>query len=96
MPATSGRDDSVPVPMYDGTMVLTCNAWRVRINVQNFADASPSLAVPGQSGTPEFIVCGRNLADNRGAASAYTVEGFWTHPPAREQRIYGVRVAYNF
>lgn len=90
------RDDSVPVPFNDGTTVLTSNDPRVRTNVQNLADASLSLLVPGEHGTAEFTVFGRNLADNRGAASAFTVAGLWSFATAREPRIYGVRVGYKF
>lgn len=90
------RDDSVPVPMNDGTTVLASNDSRVRTNVQNLADASLSLSVPGQFGTTEFTVFGRNLANNRGTASAFTVAGLWTYATAREPRIYGVRIGYKF
>ena len=90
------RDDSVPVPFNDGTTVLTSNDARVRTNVQNLADASLSLLIPGEHGQTEFTVFGRNLADNRGAGSAFTVAGLWSFATAREPRIYGVRMGYKF
>ena len=44
------RDDSIPVPLNDGTTVLTSNDARVRTNVQNLLDASIGLAIPGEHG----------------------------------------------
>jgi iron complex outermembrane recepter protein len=90
------RDDAVPVPDNDGTTVVPYNDPRVRTNVQNLLDASISLAVPAGHGETEFAVYGRNLADNRGAASAFTVAGLWSFATAREPRIFGVRAGYKF
>jgi iron complex outermembrane receptor protein len=90
------RDDSIPVPLNDGTTVLSSNDARVRTNVQNLVDASLSLSIPGEHGETEFTVFGRNLADNRGAASAFTVAGLWAFATAREPRVFGVRVGYKF
>jgi iron complex outermembrane receptor protein len=90
------RDDSVPVVPNDGTTVVSSNDPRVRSNVQNLVDASISLATPLGHGETEFTVFGRNLADNRGPASAFTVAGLWSFATAREPRIFGVRVGYKF
>ena len=90
------RDDSIPVPPNNGTTVLTSNDPRVRTNVQNLLDASVGLSIPGQHGETTVAVFGRNLTDNRGAASAFTVAGLWSFATAREPRVYGVRIGYKF
>ncbi len=90
------RDDSIPVPLNDGTTVLTSNDARVRTNVQNLLDASIGLAIPGEHGETTVAVFGRNLTDNRGTASAFTVAGLWSFATAREPRVYGVRIGYKF
>jgi iron complex outermembrane receptor protein len=90
------RDDSIPVVPNDGTTVVSSNDSRVRSNVQNLVDASISLSTPVGHGETEFTVFGRNLADNRGTASAFTVAGLWSFATAREPRIFGVRLGYKF
>jgi iron complex outermembrane receptor protein len=90
------RDDSVPVPDNDGTTLVSSNDPRVRTNVQNLLDASIGLSIPAGLGQVEFTVFGRNLADNRGTASAFTVAGLWSFATAREPRVFGGRVGYKF
>jgi len=90
------RDDSVPVPNNDGTTVLSSNDARVRTNVQNLLDASIGLSIPGQHGETTVAVFGRNLTNNRGTSSAFTVAGLWSFATAREPKVYGVRVGYKF
>jgi iron complex outermembrane receptor protein len=90
------RDDSVPVPDNDGTTLVSANDPRVRTNVQNLLDASIGLLVPTGHGELEFTAFGRNLADNRGTASAFTVAGLWSFATAREPRVFGGRVGYKF
>jgi iron complex outermembrane recepter protein len=90
------RDDSVPVPDNDGTTVVPYNDPRVRTNVQNLLDASIGLTIPAGAGQAEFTIFGRNLADNRGTASAFTVAGLWSFATAREPRVFGGRIGYKF
>jgi iron complex outermembrane recepter protein len=90
------RDDSVPVVPNDGTTILSANDPRVRTNVQNLLDASIGLTIPAGAGQAEFTIFGRNLADNRGTASAFTVAGLWSFATAREPRVFGGRIGYKF
>jgi iron complex outermembrane recepter protein len=90
------RDDSLPVVTNTGTTVLTSNDPRVRSNPQNLLDASLALAVPSDHGEVLLTVFGRNLTDNRGPASAFTVAGLWAFATAREPRVFGVRLGYKF
>jgi iron complex outermembrane recepter protein len=90
------RDDAIPVPDNDGTTVVDSNDPRVRTNVQNLLDASIGLTIPAGLGEAEFTIFGRNLADNRGTASAFTVAGLWSFATAREPRVFGGRIGYKF
>jgi len=90
------RDAAVPVVQDNGTTVLASNDARVHSNVQNLLDASLTLSFPTGGGETEFTVFGRNLADSRGPATAFTVAGLWSFATAREPRVYGVRMGYKF
>jgi len=39
---------------------------------------------------------GRNLLDDRGPVAAFTVAGLWLFASAREPRVFGGHVGYEF
>ncbi|GGC16591.1 TonB-dependent receptor [Novosphingobium marinum] len=90
------RDARIPVVQNSGTTVLTSNDPRVRTDKQNLLDASITYSIPVGDGEANVTVFGRNLLDDRGAATAFTVAGLWSFATAREPRAYGVSVGYEF
>lgn len=90
------RDARIPVVPTNGTTVLTGNDPRVRTDKQNLVDASLTYAFPAGNGEAHVTLFGRNLLDDRGAATAFTVAGLWSFATARESRAYGVQVGYEF
>ncbi|WP_221794448.1 TonB-dependent receptor [Aquisediminimonas sediminicola] len=90
------RDARIPTIQDNGTTVLTSNDPRVRANKQSLLDASLSYILPTGGGETRITVFGRNLLDNRGPATAFTVAGLWSFATAREPRVYGVQVGYKF
>ncbi len=90
------RDARIPAPNTTGTTVLTENDPRVRTDTQNLVDASISYILPAGNGEARITLFGRNLLDDRGAATAFTVAGLWTFATAREPRTYGIQLGYKF
>lgn len=69
---------------------------RVRSDRQGLLDASASLTFDVNGNKAKVTVFGRNLADDRGPTSAFTVAGLWSFATAREPRTYGVKLGYQF
>lgn len=90
------RDARIPTVATNGTTVLTSNDPRVRTDAQNLFDASISYSIPTGSGEARIALFGRNIFDDRGAATAFTVAGLWSFATAREPRIFGVQAGYKF
>lgn len=90
------RDARIPTVPDDTTTVLTSNDPRVRTDPQNLVDASISYILPTGGGETRITLFGRNLLDDRGASTAFTVAGLWSFATAREPRSYGVQVGYKF
>ncbi len=77
------------------------NDPRLRSDEQNLLDASLSFLwdVGGDKGQARVTVYGRNLLDDRGTNTAFTVAAFptlWGFAGAREPRTYGVQLGYEF
>lgn len=90
------RDARIPTVQTNGTTVLDSNDPRVRTDPQSLVDASISYTIPTGSGEARISLFGRNLLDDRGAATAFTVAGLWTFATAREPRVFGVQAGYKF
>lgn len=78
------------------TVVVASNDPRVRTDRQGLLDASASLTFDLNGNKAKVTVFGRNLADDRGTSSAFTVAGLWSFATAREPRVYGVKFGYEF
>jgi len=77
------------------------NDPRLRSDQQSLLDASLSylLNVGGDKGKARVTVFGRNLLDDRGTNTAFTVAAWpvlWSFAGAREPRTYGVQLGYEF
>lgn len=77
-------------------VVVASNDPRVRTDRQGLLDASASLTFDLNGNKAKVTVFGRNLADDRGTSSAFTVAGLWSFATAREPRVYGVKFGYEF
>ncbi|MFA7440128.1 MAG: TonB-dependent receptor [Sphingomonadaceae bacterium] len=80
----------------NGVVIVHGNDPRVRTDRQHLLDASASLAFDLNGNRARITAFGRNLANDRGAASAFTVAGLWSFATAREPRTYGVQLGYEF
>lgn len=78
------------------TVVVASNDPRVRSDRQGLLDASASLTFDLNGSKAKVTVFGRNLANDRGPTSAFTVAGLWSFATAREPRVYGVKLGYEF
>jgi iron complex outermembrane recepter protein len=78
------------------TVVVASNDPRVRTDRQGLLDASASLTFDVNGNKAKVTVFGRNLADDRGTMSAFTVAGLWSFATAREPRVYGIKFGYEF
>jgi len=77
------------------------NDPRLRSDEQNLLDASLSFlwSVGGDKGKARITVFSRNLLDDRGTNTAFTVAAWpilWSFAGAREPRTYGVQLGYEF
>jgi iron complex outermembrane receptor protein len=78
------------------TYVVQGNDRRTRTDKQNLVDASISFFPAVADGKMRVSVFGRNLLDDRGTDTAFTVAGLWSFATAREPRTYGVQLGYQF
>ena len=93
-------DPATPIPAA-GTIVVARNDPRLRSDRQNLVDASVSLVFPMGQGKAKgrVSVFGRNLLDDRGTATAFTVAAYptlWGFSAAREPRIIGASFGFEF
>ncbi len=80
----------------NGTFIVNGNDPRVRTDRQGLLDASATLAFDLGGHRAKVTAYGRNLADDRGAATAFTVAGLWSFATAREPRTYGIQIGFEF
>lgn len=78
------------------TYVIGRNDPRVRSDTQGLLDASMSLGFDLNGKKAKVTVYGRNLANDRGPTSAFTVAGLWSFATAREPRVFGGKLSYEF
>ncbi|GGC19289.1 TonB-dependent receptor [Novosphingobium marinum] len=83
--------------LVNGPVVVTGNAPQVRTDKQNLLDASLTVNFE-LGGTVEAYATAfaRNLLDDRGMTSGFTVAGLWSFATAREPRTYGFTVGMRF
>ncbi|MGE4430454.1 MAG: TonB-dependent receptor [Sphingobium sp.] len=93
-------DLATPIPA-SGIITVERNDPRLRSDRQNLLDASIMLVFPmNESGAKaKFSVFARNLLDDRGTATAFTVAAYpelWAFAAAREPRVFGVSFGAEF
>jgi len=97
-------DAATPIPAVitpDTIVRVPRNDPRLRSDDQNLLDASLSYVwdLGSIGGQARITVFGRNLLDDRGTNTAFTVAAFpilWSFASAREPRNYGVQFGYEF
>jgi iron complex outermembrane recepter protein len=89
--------DGLPTPPPPtGIVVVPYNDPRVTSAAQDLVDASVSALFDAGAGKARLTLYGRNLLDDRGPSAAFTVAGLWSFAAAREPRVFGVQVGYEF
>jgi iron complex outermembrane receptor protein len=93
-------DPATPINV-TGITVVEQNDPRLRSDTQSLIDASISMEWSLQNGDSKarLTLFGRNLADDRGTQTAFTVAAFptlWAFAHSREPRTYGVQVGFEF
>ena len=93
-------DPATAIPA-TGTIIVARNDPRVRSDRQTLLDASISYIMPLGSGTQNvrLTAFARNILDDRGTATAFTVASFptlWGFAAAREPRVFGGQVGFEF
>jgi iron complex outermembrane receptor protein len=92
-------DPATPIPA-TGVIVVSRNDPRLRSDVQNLVDASVSYLFEMGGGTKAHVsLYGRNLLDDRGPVTSFTVGAFptlWVFAAAREPRTYGATIGFEF
>jgi iron complex outermembrane receptor protein len=93
-------DAATPIPA-TGTIVVGRNDPTLRSDKQYYLDASISYlwAMGGADSRARVTVWGRNLFDDRGTGTSFTVGNnpiLWRFVSVREPRTYGVSVGYEF
>ena len=71
------------------------NDPRVRADAQNLVDASLTTHFAVSNARAHVTIYGRNLTDDRGPATAFTVAGLFSFATAREPRTFGVTVGFE-
>ena len=80
-----------------GTLaIVDGNDPRVRENPQNLLDASITADFQIHQAKAYVRLYGRNLTDDRGPATAFTVAGLFSFATAREPRTYGATLGVDF
>jgi iron complex outermembrane receptor protein len=77
-------------------LVVNGNDPRVRSDRQGLLDASATVRFDLGGMKAKATVWGRNLADDRGPTSAFTVAGLFSFSTAREPRAFGATVGFEF
>jgi iron complex outermembrane receptor protein len=80
-----------------GVIIVEGNDPRVHSPAQNLLDASLSRSFDLPDHTKwKMTIYGRNLLNDRGPASAFTVAGLWAFATAREPRSFGGKLDFQF
>lgn len=79
-----------------GNVVVNGNDPRVRSDRQGLLDASLTAKFDLGGVKARATLWGRNLADDRGPASAFTVAGLFSFATAREPRTFGATLGFEF
>ncbi len=77
-------------------LVVNGNDRRVRSDRQGLLDASLSVKFDLGGVKAKAAVFGRNLLDDRGTSAAFTVAGLWSFASAREPRVFGASLGFEF
>jgi iron complex outermembrane receptor protein len=93
-------DPATPLPA-TGTVVVARNDPRLRSDRQNLVDASVSFLwdMDNSGAKARLTFYGRNLLDDRGPNTAFNVAAFpifWAFAAAREPRVYGAQLGFEF
>ena len=88
-------------PVVGNPVIVERNDPRLRSDEQNLLDASLSFLwdVGGDKGRARITAYGRNLFDDRGTNTAFTVANnpiLWSFASMREPRTYGLQLGYEF
>ena len=89
-------DGATEAPPPTGIIIVPRNDPRVRAAAQDLLDASVSTVFDTAHGRVRLTAYGRNLTDDRGPAAAFTVAGLWSFASAREPRVFGGQLGYEF
>ena len=89
-------DGATEAPPPTGIIIVPRNDPRVRAAAQDLLDASVSTVFDTGHGRVRLTAYGRNLTDDRGPAAAFTVAGLWSFASAREPRVFGGQLGYEF
>jgi iron complex outermembrane receptor protein len=89
-------DGLTDAPPPTGIIVVPRNDPRVRAAAQDLLDASISTMFDTHGGRIRLTAYGRNLTDDRGPSAAFTVAGLWSFASAREPRVFGGQIGYEF
>jgi len=79
-----------------GTIVVPYNDPRLRSDNQNLLDASLTLEFTMGTKKAHATAFVRNLLDSRGPNAAFTVAGLWSFSSAREPRVFGGALGFEF
>jgi iron complex outermembrane recepter protein len=79
-----------------GNVIVNGNDARVRSDTQGLLDASASFKFDLGGVKAKAAVFGRNLLDDRGTSAAFTVAGLWSFASAREPRVIGASLGFEF
>jgi iron complex outermembrane recepter protein len=79
-----------------GNVIVNGNDPRVRSDVQGLLDASASVKFDLGGMKAKAAIFGRNLLDDRGTSAAFTVAGLWSFASAREPRVFGASLGFEF
>jgi iron complex outermembrane recepter protein len=80
----------------DGTVIVLANDPRVRAPAERLLDAALTDTFTINNVQTHIGIYGRNLTNDVGPATAFTVAGLFSYATAREPRTYGVTIGCKF
>ncbi len=94
-------DSTTPIPAAPATIVVERNEPTLRSDKQYYLDASLSYVwgMGSSDAKARVTLWGRNLADDRGTGTSFTVGNnpfLWRFVSVREPRTYGISIGYDF
>ena len=89
------REFDLPIPV-SGIIIVPNNDLRVRTDTLTLLDASISFKPAMFNDKVKLGVFARNLLDDRGTDTAFTVSGLWSFATAREPRVFGGQIGFEF